>query len=60
MDKPLPLWVIALIPVFISALFIIIFFPIAQNLVWIEAWLFIVSFVINMTISYYFKTKGNS
>ena len=36
-DKPLPILVIALIPVFISALFIIIFFPIAQDWAWIEA-----------------------
>jgi len=58
-DKPLPLWVIALIPVFISVLFIIIFFPLAQDWAWIEAWLFIVSFVINMTISFYLINKKN-
>jgi hypothetical protein len=37
MDKPLPLWGIALIPVYISALFIIILFPLAQDWLWIEA-----------------------
>ena len=37
MDKPLPILVIALIPVFYSTLFIIIFFPIAQDWAWIEA-----------------------
>jgi len=58
-DKPLPLWVIALIPVFISVLFIIIFFPLAQDWAWIEAWLFIVSVVINMTISFYVINKKN-
>ena len=59
MDKPLPLWGIALIPVYISALFIIILFPLSQDWVWIEAWLFIISFVVNFTISYYLINKKN-
>lgn len=58
-DKPLPFWVIALIPVCISILFIILFFPLAQNWTWIEAWLFIISFVINISISYYLINKKN-
>jgi len=59
LDKPLPLWTITLIPVYISVLFIIIFFPLAQDWAWIEAWLFIVSFVINMTISFFIINKKN-
>jgi len=59
MDKPLPLWGIALIPIYISALFIIILFPLAQDWLWIEAWLFIISFVINFTISYALINKKN-
>ena len=59
LDKPLPLWTIALIPVYISVLFIIIIFPLAQDWAWIEAWLFIASFVINMTISFFFINKKN-
>jgi len=58
-DKPLPLWTIALILVYISVLFIIIFFPLAQDWSWIEAWLFIISFVINLTISFYLINKKN-
>lgn len=58
-NKPLPLWGIALIPVYISALFIIILFPLAQDWAWIEAWLFIISFVINMTTGYYLINKKN-
>ena len=58
-DKPLPLWVIALIPVYISALFIIILFPLSQDWAWIEAWLFIISFVINISISFYLINKKN-
>jgi len=59
MDKPLPLWVIAMIPVYVSVLFIIIFFPLAQDWGWIEAWLFIISFALNFTISYYLINKKN-
>ena len=59
MDKPIPLWGIALIPVYVSALFIIILFPIAQDWLWIEAWLFIISFVINFTISTALINKKN-
>ncbi len=59
LDKPLPLWTIALIPVYLSVLFIIILFPLAQDWAWIEAWLFIISFVINMTISFYLINKKN-
>jgi len=58
-DKPLPLWTIALIPVYISVLFILMFFPLAQDWLWIEAWLFIISFVINMTISFFIINKKN-
>jgi protein-S-isoprenylcysteine O-methyltransferase Ste14 len=59
MDKPLPLWGIALIPVYISALFIIILFPLAQDWAWLEAWLFIISFAFNFTMSYYLINKKN-
>ena len=58
-DKPLPLWTIALIPVYISILFIIMFFPLAQDWAWIEAWLFITSLIINLTISFYLINKKN-
>lgn len=58
-EKPLPLWAIAVIPVYISILFIIALFPLAQDWAWIEAWLFIISFVINMTIIYYLINKKN-
>jgi protein-S-isoprenylcysteine O-methyltransferase Ste14 len=58
-DKPLPFWAIALIPVYISLLFIVLFFPIAQDWAWVEAWLFIISFVLNISISYYLINKKN-
>jgi len=59
MDKPLPLWGIALIPVYILVIFVILLFPLAQDWGWFEAWLFIISFVVNFTISYYLINKKN-
>ncbi|MHA2281798.1 MAG: methyltransferase family protein [Promethearchaeota archaeon] len=59
MDKPLPWWGIALIPVYISAIFIILLFPLAEDWLWFEGWLFIISFVINFTISYALINKKN-
>jgi protein-S-isoprenylcysteine O-methyltransferase Ste14 len=59
MDKPLPIWGIALIPVYISAMFILILFPLAGDWLWLEAWLFIISFVVNFTTSYYLINKKN-
>ena len=58
-DKPFPIWAIALIPVYISVIFIIIFFPLSGDWAWIEAWLFIISFVINITISFLLINKKN-
>jgi len=37
----------------------IFLFPLAQDWTWIEAWLFIISFAINMTIIYYLINKKN-
>ncbi|MFX0012913.1 MAG: methyltransferase family protein [Candidatus Hermodarchaeota archaeon] len=59
MDKPLSLWGIALIPVYISAMFILILFPLAGYWLWLEAWMFIISFVVNFTTSYYLINKKN-
>ena len=58
-DKPFPIWAIALIPVYIFVIFIIIFFPLSGDWAWIEAWLFIISFVINITISFLLINKKN-
>jgi len=59
MDKPLPLWVILIIPFYTGGLFALILFPIAQDWGWLEAWVFIITFAINITISYYLINKEN-
>jgi protein-S-isoprenylcysteine O-methyltransferase Ste14 len=58
-DTPFPLWVIAIIPVFMLVIMPFFFFPIAQDWAWIEAWLFIATFALNMTISNYLINKKN-
>jgi len=58
-DTPLPLWMIAIMPVCMLVILILVIFPIAQDWGWIEAWLLIGTLVINMTISFYFINKKN-
>lgn len=52
LDRPLSPWLIALIPVYISGIFIAIFFPISQDWTWIQAWIVVATFTINMTLNY--------
>ena len=59
-DTPLSTWAIAVIPVYIGLMFIILFFPIAQDWAWIEAWLFIITFDANLSISFYLINKKSS
>jgi protein-S-isoprenylcysteine O-methyltransferase Ste14 len=59
MDKPLPLYVILLIPIYVVVAFSVILFPISKDWGWLEAWLFIVTFALNFAISYYLINKKN-
>ena len=59
MDQPLPLWMILLIPVYVGVLFSVILFPIAKDWGWLEAWLYIIVFAINITVSYFIINKKN-
>ena len=59
MDKPIPIWVILLIPIYVSVLFSVILFPAAKDWGWIEAWIYIVVFAINITASYFIINKNN-
>ena len=58
-DTPLPLWVIAILLLWITFVFIVIFILIAQDWAWIEAWLVMITFDINMTSSFYLINKKN-
>ncbi|MFX0102144.1 MAG: methyltransferase family protein [Candidatus Hodarchaeota archaeon] len=57
LDKPLPVIVIVLIPVMVAGLFIVILFPISKDWLWIEGWLFIITFSINVGVSYGYLNK---
>ena len=59
MDKPLPLYVILLIPVYEVAIFSVILFPISGDWGWLEAWLFIITYAINFAISFFLINKKN-
>lgn len=59
MDKPLPLWVMILMPIYIVVIFGALLFPISGDWKWLEAWLFIITFALNISISYFFINKVN-
>jgi len=59
MDKPIPIWVILVIPFYAGALFSVILFPIAKDWGWLEAWLYIIVFAINIGVSYFIINKKN-
>ncbi|MHA1857770.1 MAG: methyltransferase family protein [Promethearchaeota archaeon] len=59
MDKPLPFWGIALIPIYVGGMFAVILLPISGDWLWLEAWLFIISFAILMGLSYFLINKKN-
>ena len=59
MDTPLPLWVILIIPTIFIVLMSLVFFVITQDWAWIEAWLFLTTFTINIGVSYYLINKKN-
>ncbi|MCJ7622187.1 MAG: hypothetical protein MUO76_01695 [Anaerolineaceae bacterium] len=59
MEKPLPLVVILLIPIYVVVMFSVILFPISKDWGWIEAWLFILMFSANITTSYFLINKKN-
>ena len=42
-----------------GGLFTLILFPIAQDRGWLEAWVFIITFAINITLSYFLINKEN-
>ncbi len=59
MDTPLPSWVLLLMPVYLIILLGFPMFFFTQTLAWLEAWLFLISFSMNMTISYLIINKKN-
>jgi protein-S-isoprenylcysteine O-methyltransferase Ste14 len=59
MDKPLPLWFMIILPFYIGGLLVVALFPIAGDWGWLEAWVFVITFAINMTIGIVVLNKEN-
>ncbi len=52
LEKPLPLWLLILMPFYIGGLLGIALFPIAGNWGWLEAWILVLTFSINLSIGF--------
>jgi len=58
-DKPLPLWLMVILPIYTGAFLALLILPVSKDWGWFEAWAFIITFVINITISYAYINKKN-
>ena len=59
LDKPLPLWVLIILPIYGGAFIALLSFPIANDWKWFEGWLFVITFAINIGISYFIINQRN-
>jgi len=59
MDTPFPSWVFLFLPILLIAILGFPLFFLTQTLAWLEAWLFLIAFSVNMTISYLIINKKN-
>lgn len=59
LDKPLPVWSIILIPVYIIALMSLLTFLPAGDWKWFEAWAYVLSFALVMGVSYAIINQRN-
>ena len=59
LDKPLPLWVMIILPIYGGGFIALLTFPIAKDWMWIEGWLFVITFIINIGISYLIINQKN-
>ena len=59
MDKPLPLWLMLILPLYIVGIMAVALLPAAGDWGWLEAWIFIITFSVNMTIGFLVINKEN-
>jgi len=52
LDQPFPLWFVLMIPIYVAIALGIFVFPVAGDWQWIAGWVFVLSFTINIAISY--------
>ena len=58
-DKPLPLWFMMIMPFWAGGFLAIFLFPAAGDWRWLEGWVYIITFALNITISYSIINKKN-
>jgi protein-S-isoprenylcysteine O-methyltransferase Ste14 len=59
MDKPLPLWLIAVMPIYAGGILSIFLFPVAGDWRWFEGWAYALTFAINTAIGYAIINQKN-
>ena len=58
-DKPLPLWLILLLPIYAGSFLSLFIFPVAGDWCWFEGWAYVIVFAINIGISYAIINRKN-
>lgn len=59
MDQPLPLWLLLLLPLWAAFFMALVVFPAAGDWRWINGWILVLSFAINLGISYAIINQKN-
>ena len=59
LDEPLPLWFMLLLPIWAGGFLAIFIFPVAKDWRWLEGWLYVIAFAINIGISYVIINQKN-
>jgi protein-S-isoprenylcysteine O-methyltransferase Ste14 len=59
MDKPLPLWFMVIMPFYAGGILALLLFPAAGDWKWLNGWAYIITFALNITISYSIINKEN-
>ncbi|MDH5182828.1 MAG: isoprenylcysteine carboxylmethyltransferase family protein [Gammaproteobacteria bacterium] len=59
LDKPLPLWLILIIPFYAGGIMALCIFPVSGDWNWFEGWAYTISFAINIGISYAIINQKN-
>ena len=59
MDKPLPLWLMLLLPIYLSGIVALLLFLVAKDWRWFEGWAYTLTFAANSGISYAIINQKN-
>jgi len=59
LDKPLPLWLILIIPFYAGGIITLFIFPVAGDWSWFEGWAYTIAFAINIGLSYAIINQKN-